>query len=58
MQIRLYSDLHTEFSDFELNAEGADVLVLAGDIGVGTKGLEWLKRQKNSVPCDLHPGKS
>ena len=41
MKIQLQSDLHLEFAEFEANYAAADVLVLAGDIHVGTKGVEW-----------------
>ena len=52
MKILILSDLHTEFQDFEpvfpdgggrVDAE-ADVVVLAGDIGVGVHGIEWAAR--------------
>ena len=43
MRLHILSDLHTEFEPFELEATGADVLVLAGDIGTGTKGLDWAR---------------
>lgn len=35
------SDLHIEFADFEPPDTGADVVILAGDIHVGTRGIEW-----------------
>jgi len=41
MRIQLYSDLHLEFASFApVNVE-ADVVVLAGDIHIGTQGIEW-----------------
>jgi predicted phosphodiesterase len=40
MKIQVLSDLHVEFARFELPQTDADVIVLAGDIGVGTGGLE------------------
>ncbi|WP_269768259.1 hypothetical protein [Shewanella marisflavi] len=36
MKIRLYSDLHIEFQDFIADTSEVDVVVLAGDIDVGT----------------------
>jgi hypothetical protein len=33
------SDLHCEFEHFRTEAADADVIVLAGDINHGTKGL-------------------
>jgi len=50
MKIRLYSDLHIEFEDFCASAEGADVIVLAGDIDIGIKGIDWVKRQNFNCP--------
>jgi predicted phosphodiesterase len=41
MKILVYSDLHTEFEDFTPPATGADVVILAGDIGVKTRGVQW-----------------
>lgn len=45
MKIHILSDLHTESSNFDPPETDADVVVLAGDIGVGTAGIEWAKRQ-------------
>ena len=41
MKIRHMSDLHLEFGPLTLQKVPADVLVLAGDIGVKTQGAEW-----------------
>jgi hypothetical protein len=46
MKIRVLSDLHLEFTRYEpksLPSVGEDLVVLAGDIGVGTRGVEWAK---------------
>ncbi len=45
MKLHILSDLHTEFADFEPPVTGADVIILAGDIGVGIAGIEWATRQ-------------
>jgi predicted phosphodiesterase len=45
MKLHVLSDLHTEFADFAPPATGADVVVLAGDIGVGTAGVAWAAQQ-------------
>ncbi|ABL98519.1 metallophosphoesterase [Shewanella amazonensis] len=50
MNIRLYSDLHIEFEDFHAPADGADVVVLAGDVDVGVRGIDWIVRQEFSCP--------
>ncbi|OUM22660.1 serine/threonine protein phosphatase [Pseudomonas putida] len=41
MKILVYSDLHTEFEDFTPPATDADVVILAGDIGVKARGVQW-----------------
>lgn len=45
MRIKLLSDIHLEFNKwpkrFRDTAETADVVVLAGDIGVGMEGIAW-----------------
>ena len=45
MRIALFSDLHRECSTIELASyvKDADVVVLAGDIDEGLKGVEWAK---------------
>jgi len=46
MKIHILSDLHLEFCDYtpHTSALGADVIVLAGDIGVGLYGLRFAAR--------------
>lgn len=44
MRIHLLSDLHNEFSPFTPQVLEADVVVLAGDIDVKTRGVDWAKR--------------
>ena len=41
MKIYLLSDLHLEFTHFQPPSTDADVIVLAGDIHVGTDGIDW-----------------
>jgi hypothetical protein len=41
MKLHILNDLHIEFEDFAPPATGADVVILAGDIGVGMEGLRW-----------------
>ena len=43
MNIQIISDVHLEFGEFDLPNNDCDVLIAAGDIGVGTEGLEWLQ---------------
>ena len=46
MRIHILSDLHTEFTPYTPDpaAYRADVVVLAGYIGLRTRGVEWAKR--------------
>lgn len=39
----MLSDLHLECFHFVPSVSSADIVVLAGDIGVGTQGVEWAK---------------
>ncbi|WP_297809490.1 metallophosphoesterase [uncultured Methylophaga sp.] len=42
MKLLLQSDLHMEMGEFiAIDQTEADVVVLAGDINIGTRGLEW-----------------
>lgn len=46
MKLYVLSDLHLEFADFEPDYAAlgaADVVVLAGDIHIGTKALRWAR---------------
>lgn len=56
MKIHILNDLHIEFADFTLPETDADVVVLAGDIGVGLGGLEWLQAQHIQKPVIYIPG--
>lgn len=50
MKVLLFSDLHIEFEDFEATCDGADVVIFAGDIHTGIKGVEWIKKQNITCP--------
>lgn len=51
MKILVLSDLHNEFHPFvPPDLGGIDVVVLAGDIDIGTKGVEWANRAFPSCP--------
>ena len=56
MKLHILSDLHTEFADFHSPETDADVVVLAGDIGVGAGGIEWAARQFGEKPVIYVPG--
>ena len=56
MKLHILNDLHTEFGDFEPPATTADVVVLAGDIGVGMGGLRWAADRFPDRPVVYVPG--
>jgi Icc-related predicted phosphoesterase len=45
MKIHILSDLHNQFSPFEPPATDADVVILAGDIDGGCKGIDWATKK-------------
>lgn len=50
MKIHVLSDLHQEFGFTEMSFDGADVVILAGDVNLGTKGIEWILSNITDVP--------
>ncbi len=56
MKLHVLSDLHTEFADFSPPETDADVVILAGDIGVGLGGIEWAARRFLKAPVIYVPG--
>lgn len=44
MRIHLLSDLHLEFAPLDLHPPDADVVVLAGDVWLGSEGVNWAAR--------------
>jgi Icc-related predicted phosphoesterase len=56
MKLHVLSDLHTEFADFSPPGTDADVVILAGDIGVGLGGIEWVAWQFPTAPVIYVPG--
>lgn len=53
IRIRYLSDLHMEFTQYLPNlvaSAGEDLVVLAGDIGIGTAGIHWAKQTFPSTP--------
>jgi Icc-related predicted phosphoesterase len=50
MKIQIISDLHQEFGTSELNFDKADLVILAGDTNLGTKGIEWVKTKVPNKP--------
>jgi Icc-related predicted phosphoesterase len=56
MKLHILSDIHTEFAEFSSPDTGADVVILAGDIGVGLDGIEWAASQFPKDPVIYVPG--
>jgi predicted phosphodiesterase len=51
MRLHVLSDIHLEHAPFALPTVDADVVVLAGDIGVGTAGVAWARRWLDGRPA-------
>ncbi len=51
MKLHILSDLHVEFGDFVIPDVGADLVVLAGDTHVGSRGVRWVLDQELGVPA-------
>lgn len=56
MKLHVLSDLHTEIADFAPPETDADLVILAGDIGVGLAGLAWASRAFPARPVIYVPG--
>lgn len=56
MKIRVLSDLHLEFSNWRPPEVDADVVVLAGDIHTGLKGIAWTRKHFRLTPVIYVPG--
>ena len=61
MNIQVLSDIHLELrspNSFDIPDIGADVVILAGDIGIGLQGIEWAAEQSQKLgkPCIYVPG--
>ena len=49
MRINYFSDIHLEFGSLKAPDNDADIIVAAGDIGIGTQGVDWLKTVNKPV---------
>lgn len=56
MKLHILNDLHIEFEDFDPPVTDADVVILAGDIGVGLEGLRWAEERFPYRPVIYIPG--
>ncbi len=43
MRINYFSDIHLEFGTLAIPNNNAEIIIAAGDIGIGKQGVEWLK---------------
>lgn len=50
VRLHVLADLHQEFEAIAIPHVEADVIVLAGDIGQGDHGLEWIRKQWPDQP--------
>lgn len=50
MKIQIISDLHQEFGISEQSFDNADIVILAGDVNLGTKGIDWIKEKIPNKP--------
>jgi predicted phosphodiesterase len=50
VRIHVLSDLHLEQAPFEFPDADADVVVLAGDTGTGTRGIDWARQWADGRP--------
>lgn len=50
MRLHVLADLHLEFGRVDIPETDADVVVCAGDVHTGTRGLEWIASQFPSKP--------
>ena len=56
MRLYIISDVHLEFAPFDVQQHDAELIVLAGDIGLGVRGLEWAANAFRGKPVVYVPG--
>ncbi|MDH0341624.1 metallophosphoesterase [Chromobacterium haemolyticum] len=56
MKALVVSDLHLEFSTLDLDVSGVDIVLLAGDIHLGTRAFPWIQAQCKDLPVIYVPG--
>lgn len=56
VNLLVLSDLHLEFSTLDIDTTGVDVIVLAGDIHLGKRGMPWIETQSRGLPVIYVPG--
>ncbi|MFJ7362321.1 metallophosphoesterase [Pedobacter suwonensis] len=50
MRMKIISDLHQEFGISHIDFGNADLVILAGDTKLGTKGIDWVKENIRDKP--------
>lgn len=50
MKIQILSDLHHEFGIANIQFTSIDMLIIAGDLNIGIKGINWLKENISGIP--------
>jgi predicted phosphodiesterase len=49
MKLQFFSDVHLEFGELNLERRDSDVIIAAGDIGLGLAGMDWLQEADRPV---------
>lgn len=50
MRIFPFSDIHIEFGNSNIKIPDVDLIILAGDVGIGNKGVKWIKEHIKEAP--------
>ena len=50
MKIQIISDIHQEFGFNQFSFDNADIVVFAGDINLGEKGINWMVKEISDKP--------
>nr|WP_319397282.1 metallophosphoesterase [uncultured Carboxylicivirga sp.] len=50
MKIQIISDIHQEFGFNQFSFDNADIVVFAGDINLGVKGISWMVKEISNKP--------
>ncbi|QLG88046.1 metallophosphoesterase [Chitinibacter bivalviorum] len=56
MKLWIMSDLHVDVYGYQVVPTEADLVILAGDIGEGFRGLNWANEQLGDLPVVYVPG--
>lgn len=56
MKLWIMSDLHIDVADYQVTPTEADIVILAGDIAEGLRGIEWAHENLPKLPVLYVPG--